>query len=498
MMRCIAALAIVGMAGGLLAGDTMAGLLRLETPKPIDSKYQRAVLDYELQLTQLRQRLAVRAGTSMKRILLSANVLIVNRGRAEAITVGDAIYIDIALLDLLTELSFEIAVANVKSDPYHQLEFNLAYAVALNSDKLLPAIDPHQTADLSEEQWKHLWREMEQVRGITFGSILAFILAHEMSHLELRHAALVDREFPNEASRITDNPKWIAHRRRMELEADALGARTCIEALFIPAQFTMWLDLNEIRRRYYGLSPEYPTSAQRLAKIQIVHDELISQEKQVGDFRQFAPLPPDRDVAAHDYAMFLTEYRRVREMRRNLLRGLDEQIAVLRGQGDTLQEVAEYVVAWVDLQKALLSGANNRAPLDEALAIIRAEEDHSKIDAAKLGHLLEAAQMRDLALLSLQLQLEAESVDWVGFAQQVEIIQASQGQLADGIDFTYLLTNTHYRWEAEMLRALQRALPDTEVAAKEIQPLDLKSPPRQPLPTFEERMRILSLWDGSY
>ena len=43
---------------------------------------------------------------------------------------------------------------------------------------------------------------------------------------------------------------------------------------------------------------------------------------------------------------------------------------------------------------------------------------------------------------------------------------------------------------------MQQALPDTEVAAKAVKPLDLDSPLFQPQPTFEERLRKDPLTDA--
>ena len=494
MIGYAAALAIA-CAAGLPQDDAMVEGLHLETPKP-DAEFQQARSDYELHLTQLRQRLAVRASPSMRRLVLSTPVLITNRGRAEAVTVGDTIYIDIALLDLVYELSFEVAVSHVKADLYHQLEFTLAYASALNGDKLLPQTDRHNTARYTEEQNKYLWQEMEIARVVTFDNILGFVLAHEIAHLELGHQARVERDFPQQAHRTMDNAAWIAARRKMELEADSVGSRTCIDALLVPAQVLVWFDLNEIRRRYYGVAPEYPTMTQRLDTIQVVCDELMG-ENELGDLRQFAPLAPHRDVAAVDYAMFLEEYRRVRALRSKLLITLDEQLADLLGQGESVADAAEYVIGSVQLQRAMLRGATNPAPLEDALAIARTEGGPSEAEIAKLSPLFEAAGMQELALFALETQLTSEPVDWPALAQHIDVVRSSQGQLADGIDFKHLLTNTCFRWLPEMFDALKEALPDTETAAKALEPRSLEIPlPLQP--TLEERLDALRVWDGSF
>ena len=87
MIRHVAVLALACVTSGMQVGGAMAQHLALETPRPVDGAYQGSLLEYDQNLTHRRQLLAVRAPTNMKRLLLSTEVLIVNRGRAEAITV---------------------------------------------------------------------------------------------------------------------------------------------------------------------------------------------------------------------------------------------------------------------------------------------------------------------------------------------------------------------------------------------------------------------------
>lgn len=484
----------------LVSNDAMSQsyTVFLEKPREFDNSYQRDHAEYSEQIKQLQHILSIRAEKDMKALLRSTQVRIINRGKAEAFARDKAIYFDIALLNLLSHFSDELSLAEVKNDLYHQLEFNLAYAAALNGDKKLPLLDPHNTVKHTDEQNAYLWKEKLRSEKVIFTNILGFILAHEFSHLKLDHENAVKQEFPEEQARSQNNAKWTRWRRKIELEADKMAARVCLNSTIQPAQLISWLDLNEIRRRYYGKSIEYPTTAQRLAVIQEAYEEVIGKDTLKGDLRDLNPLPPHRDVAQTDYNLFLDEFRKVRAFRQSLLIQIDQTMAEFVKDKFSAREISEAFFVLVERQKNLLWGAENNDALEEVIWRIAASEDHIKIDIPEIKSLLEKAGIGEYALAMIIERLEQEPVDWGAIGEYLNVLKAAPRQFYDGITYEYLLTNTYLRWYPELFVAIQAVLPDAEARAKRLKPYRLDRPIRQPLPTYEEKLKILRTWDGKY
>lgn len=472
--------------------------LDLEKPREYDASYQRDFAEYSQRIKQLQHILSVRADKEMKALLRSTRTRIINRGRAEAFSKGKMIYFDIAILDLLAQFSDELSLAEVKSDSYHQLTFNLAYAAAINGDKMLPLLDPHNTVNNSQEQWRYLRNEKLRSQKVIFDNILGFILAHEMSHLKLNHENIIKREFPEEQARHTGNSKWNRLRRNMELTADDTAARLCINSLIQPVQLLPWLSLNEIRRRYYGISAEYPTSAQRIAVIQKAYLDIIGADALRGDLRDSAPLPPHRDVAQLDYKLFLDEFRKVRAFRQSMLIEIDKIMASFLKDKFPVNEVATAFYVLVERQRDLLKGVKHEDVLDQVIRLISASEDQTKIDVGSAKSLLEKVGIGEYALAMIYDRLEQNPVDWKAIGEHLKILKKGPSQLYDGITYDYLLANTFLRWLPEVFAAIQALLPKKESRAKNLKSYRLNQPVRQPLPTYAEKLQILRSWDGKY
>jgi len=472
--------------------------LYLETPRDLNEAYQRDHAEYTRRIQQLQYLLSVRADESLKRLLLSTRVLIVNRGRAEAFSIANVIYFDMAVLGLLAHFSDELSLAEVKSDAIHQLEFNLAYAAALNGDKTLALLDPYNTMVYTEEQKAYLWKGKLRAEEVIFDHILGFILAHEISHLVLGHEQAVQKEFPDEQTRNTSNPHWNRRRREMELAADEMAARICLNALIQPAQLVPWLDLNEIRRRYYGKSPEYPTAAQRIAVIQKASAEIIGMDALGGDLRDFKPLAPHRDVAQTDYNLFLDEFLKVRAFGQTLLSGIDQTMAALLKKPYSSQQIASTFVVWVEQQKDLLKGAEHKDVLDELIQLVSSAINETQIDQSAVKSLLEKAGIGPYARAMLIDLLEENPVDWNQIAGHLDVLKAAPEQFLLGITYDYLLANTALRWHPDLFAALQAALPETDAKAKRLRPYRLDQPLRPPPPTFDQRVNVLKTWNGEY
>jgi hypothetical protein len=472
--------------------------LHLETPRNLNEAYQRDHAEYTRRIQQLQYLLSVRADESLKRLLLSTQVLIVNRGRAEAVSSANVIYFDIAVLDLLAHFSDELSLAEVKSDAIHQLEFNLAYATALNGDKTLALLDPHDTMVYTEEQKAYRLKEKLRSEEVIFEHILGFILAHEISHLALGHEQAVQKEFPDEQMRNTSNPHWNRWRRKIELAADEMAARICLNALIQPAQLVSWLDLNEIRRRYYGKSPEYPTTAQRIAVIQKVSAEIIGKDTLGGDLRDFSPLAPHRDVIQIDYNLFLDEFLKVSAFGQMLLSNIDQTMAPLLKKPYSSHQIVSTFVVLVEQQKDLLKGSEHKEVLDELIQLVSSAVNEIQINLSVVKSLLEKAGIGPYALAMLIERLEENPVDWNQIAGPLDVLKAAPKQFLSGITYEYLLANTALRWHPDLFSALQAVLPETDAKAKRLKPYRLDQPLRLPPPTFEQRVIVLKTWNREY
>jgi hypothetical protein len=472
--------------------------LYLETPRRLEESYQRDHAEYARHIQQLQYLLSVRADESIKQLLLSTQVRIVNRGRAETFSSANVIYFDMAVLDLLAHFSDELSLAEVKSDAIHQLEFNLAYASVLNGDKTLALLDPYNTMVYTEKQKAYLWKEKLQAEEVIFDNILGFILAHEISHLALEHEQAVQKEFPDEQTRNTSNPHWNRRRREMELAADEMAARICLNAIIQPAQLVPWLHLNEIRRRYYGKSAEYPTTAQRIAMIQKAYAEIVGMDTLGGDLREFKPPAPHLDVAQTDYNLFLDEFRKVRAFRQTLLSSIDQAMATLVKKKYPLEQIASTFVVLVEEQRDLLKGAGHKEVIEELIKLVSGTGDKPPIDMSVVKSLLEKAGIGPYARAMLFDLLEQNPVDWIQMAGHLSILERVPEQFLYGLTYDYLLANTVLRWHPDAFAALQAALPEMEVKAKQLKSYRLDKPLRRPLPTFEQRVKVLKTWSGEY
>ena len=487
-------LAVAGF--GMVTSKSYA--LQLEAPRVLDEQYQEDRAEYTEKIRQLRYLLSVRAKAAEKKVLLGARIYILNLGRAEAYTKGDAVYIDMGLLDLLSQFADELSLADVKHDALHQMEFNLVYAAALNGDKQLPLLDAMNTVALTEDQNLYLWKAKLRSEHIIFDNLLGFVLAHEFSHLILRHRERIANEFPEEGSRTTANPAWNRARRTMELEADEAAARLCLNALIQPAQLVAWLDLNETRRRYYGVSAEYPTSAQRIAVLQRVHEEIVGKSDLGPDLRNFIPLPPGQNVTQTDYLMYLSEFRKVRQYRQTLLVSIDREVLDLLAKGDTTDEALAVFIAYVEQQKDLLRGAKNKEALAELKASFPPGAASPSRPAAEISELIKNAGIGPYAETWLLGLLQADTPDWSQIGPAIELLEGDRSQFLLGIDYEYLLANTVLRWDPEIFARLQAMLPDTEVKARSLKPYVLDRPLYPDRPSFTERIEVLRQWNGVY
>jgi len=482
-----------------LIGTSGSFALQLEEPRALDETYQRDRAEYSKKIRELRYELSVRAGGRARKVLLGTQVYIVNLGRAEAYAKGDAIYFDMALLDLLSHFADELSVAEIKQDVIHQLEFNLAYAVALNYDKQLELLDPYNTVPLTEAQNLYLWNAKLQAEAVIFDNLLGFILAHEFSHLIHRHRQTLAHDFPDEGSRTSANPAWTHARRAAELEADEMAAQLCLNALIQPAQVLPWLLLTQIRRRYYGQSAEYPTPAQRIAVIQKVYEKFASVAELGGDLRDFAPLPPDKDVTQVDYQLFLTEFRKVRKYRQTLLAAMDRAVVDTLKDGHPRSEALAVFIAYMEQQKDLLAGAAHQNVLAKLRGLVAsAEAGTTPQQIADISNLVKQAGIGPHAKVWLLGLLDRETVDWPLLAGALELLQGKNSQFLLGLTYDYMLANSVLRWDPGIFAQLQGMLPDTERKAKQLKPFVLDKPVYQARPSFAARVEILRQWNGKY
>lgn len=478
-------------------GKSQSYPFHLEKKRELDNNYQKDKIGYDLKIDQTRQILSVRAGKAIKQVISSAPVQIVNRGRAEALAVGNAIYIDIALLDLLSHFSDELSLAEVKQDPYHSLEFNLTYAVSLNGDKTLQLISAYNTLKLSQEQYDYLWNTKLIEQEVIFNQILGFILAHEISHIVLNHEKKIEEGFPVAGDRTIENPHWNKIRREEELEADSLASFICLKSLIQPAQLIPWLDLYEIRQRFYGRSSEYPTTTQRISVINKVYQMLIDKNKLSGDLMEFKPLPPHRDLFQGDYYMFLNEFQKVRKYRQMLLMGIDESVVSLIRNNVSLEEAVNTFIVLIEQQKDLLRGAKNKDAIRKLSDLIP-NDKASSFDRDQMITLLHQAGIGSFALALLEGIVSQNEIDWDEVKGYLSMLNQPAAQFLDGIMYDYFVANSAVRWYPEAFEMLRKILPENEKKAKSFKPYQIGHPTRNPLPSFEEQIKALKNWDGNY
>jgi hypothetical protein len=472
--------------------------LPLEKPRVADSSYQRDRAEYSRVIKQLQHILATRANQKIRQKLLGVSIMIANRGRAEIFALDDAIYVDISLLDLLQRYADELSVAEIKNDPFLHLEFNLAYAVALNGDKQLRYLDPYNSAVFNDEQKQHLWEAKLRAEKIVFENTLGFMIAHEISHLLLDHNKIIHEMFPDPESRNDNNPTWIRVRREIELAADELGSRICLNATVQPAQLLPWLGLNEIRRRYYGKSAEYPTSAQRIAIIDNVYNEMVGGQHQMGDLQQFAPLAPHKDILQGDYHLYLDEFRSVRRFGQNFLISIDELIAYLLKQRVPFQDIAEYVVFYIAAHKELLVRSADPKTVDRLIKLVSGTMTDTPLDQAQFIAILGETGISDDARELFLQELSNDPVNTEALLTYLELLKSERSQYDLGLRYDYLLANTYFRWFPELFAELIAALPVEEISARSLKPFVIGQPIVREPPSYLEKLNILRIWDGRY
>lgn len=472
--------------------------LLLEHKRKVDDSYKRDNSTYTKSIRQTQHILSVRADAETRKKLLSTKIHIVNRGKSDIFSMQDSIYIDIALLDLLNRFSDELSIATIKNDSIHQMEFNLAYAVALNGNKKLPYLDAYNTAKLSKEQVQMLWEAKQRAETVIFESILGFMIAHEFGHLQLSHDNIINTSFPDNESRTINNPKWIRIRREMELSADHFASQLCLNALIQPAQTLTWLDLNEIRRRYYGKSAEYPTTAQRIAVIDNVYNEIVGDRNKTGDLRTLSPLAPDRDVLQVDYNLFLDEFQKVRIFSQTFLIQLDSIIAELLKQHYTTRQVSDYIVAYIQGYRELLAGAEKPDIIISLQKMTSDAKGKKHFNKEKFVSLLNEAGIGENANALLQSELELEPLNMNTIETYIDVLKVKPTQFRDGITFRYLFSNTYFRWFPELFEDLLKSLPEEETKARALKPYVLGIPIVSELPSHMEKLNTLRYWDGNY
>lgn len=472
--------------------------LALEKSRAADSKYQSDRSEYNRLIKQIQHILSVRANHKARQKLLGVKINIINRGRAEIFALQDAVYIDIALLDLLERYADELSVAQIKNDPLLHLEFNLSYAVALNGNKLLRYLDPYNTANLSREQWSLLWNAKKRAEKVIFENTLGFMIAHEMSHLLLDHNTTIQKMFPDMESRTDSNPAWIRTRRGIELAADQLASKLCLDALFQPAQLLPWLSLNEIRRRYYGKSAEYPTSAQRIAIINEVYNEIVGIENSGGDLREVGPLAPHKDVLQGDYHLYLEEFRGVRNFSQAFLVEIDNIIAGFLKQEAALKDIAEYIIFYIGAHKELLVSSRNPKSLDNLIELVEATNENSSLNKTLFISLLaEIDVSENVTELFLQ-ELDFEPIGTEAILTYLSLLKTERGQYDLGLGYDYLLANTYFRWFPELFTEMINTLPKSEISARKLKPYVLGEPIIREPSSYIDKLNLLRVWNGEY
>lgn len=468
-------------------------------PRQFDDSYQQDMLEYLRIMRGILRLLSVRNDSEVRGLLLMLPLRIMNRGRVEVFVLRGTIYIDIAFLDLLWLFSFEQGVADVKQDPYHMLEFNLAYAVSLHTRIPLEQLDPYNSAALSEAQFRQLWEDALNVQQIAFESTLAFTLAHEVGHLVLDHKDEAREMFPNPETHRPDNSDWVFWRRQTELAADRFAILLSLDANYQPAHVIPWLDLVEIRRSFYGRSAEYPTPGQRESMIYSVYNERFGGDGiEMNDFPRVDPLPPDRNISQVNRMQNLDNVRRIRTFRRNFLAELDTQVGQLIGQGVDIDLAAEVFIHQVEAYRMLLYGAENPKAIEEALSLIDTAEKVDQEFTEDLRVLFEQAFSMPEPVNLLSADLEVEPIDFEKLRQLLEWAKEGFPIFADALELKYLMANTRFRWEPLVFQKMLNQIPESSRIHLHLAPYHPGEPIRPRHLTTEERIEVLKRWNGSY
>jgi len=475
----------------MLGEDDWPRPLALDTPRAFDDDYRTSIADYMFRIQSLLRLLAIRASPDVRAALARTPIRVVNRGRTEAFVIGTTIHVDVAFLDLLGFFAFEQAVGEVKSDSFHVLEFHVAYAAALATNRRLDPLEVYNTAALSVAQFRRLWNETQVWAATTFDSILGFVLAHELGHLVLRHATAVDGDPPGASGAAGG----ALRRRELELEADRFAASLCLDALLPPAHMVAWFHSTELRRLHYGFSGDYPSPKQRDAAIQSVYADRLPGYATM-PWTSIPPLPPDRDMAQVDPLTSLRSVREVRQFRQQLVCMFDGYVDALLQSGEPLSVVAALGLDFIEGWRRLLEGVPNSAPLSQALALIDRRPSATP-DIAELGALVDQAGLAPPAVELLRSAL-SEPVDWDTARGWLELACHPRQQFALGVELDYVLANTKHRWDVRVFAALRDAAPADARRVHRLKPHALEGPLSRQRLGLEERIAALKQWDGVY
>lgn len=480
--------------------ESVTETLILEKPRSFDSSYQTDAESYKRQMELILQRLAVRATGETKAALQALKTRIINRGKTEAFVLGDTAYTDIALLDLLSLFALEYGIAEVKSDGYHILEFEVAYSVALHTDKRLEGVNPYNHTRLTDEQFRTLWADVLTYQNVFFSNALAFVVAHELGHLILQHQENLNHEFPSEETREGARGSWDRRRREMELEADRFAAEFTLNALFQPANILPWFGLNEVRRSYYGVSREYPSPGQREAAIRAVYEELQTKGTMATlDVSWPEPLAPHSDMRRVDRIEGLKRIREVRDFRREFLAAVDEELGRLLSVGVAVDEAVSVMTETVERNKGILQGScKDHSALSEVLLILDAGDPVSEEQVGTIRALIEkACPDSDRLPITLEL-LDCEPVDWSEVKNTIRLMTKQRPEFAMAIEWKYMLANTRFRWEPTAFDAYVRAVNAATNQHFTFKPYNVGVPLRRPPPAHEDVTETLLAWDGIY
>lgn len=473
----------------------------LEQPRPFDDAYQKDHDRYMADIQAALKRLAVRADSNVKETIKNIKVRINNRGRSEVLTVENKIYFDIAILDLLKHAALEFAIADVNVDDYHVLEFHVSYSVALSTDKLLKGIDPYNHARIEKEQFETLWEDVKRYQQVFYHNCLAFILAHEIGHIVLGHNEKLQREFPNENSKKSNPEKWNRLRQEMELATDDFSAEVSLRSFHQPANILPWLTLVDIRRIFYGSSPEYPAPTQREATIRgVYHRWMKAGLFPESEYVWPAPLRPDRDMTKVDKLVGLKNIQEVRTFRRNFLSVIDGQLIELLNAESAPEVATAAIVEEVETNRRIL-GSECEKP--DKLGTLISEIDKSTsggpIDRDKIQSLVNQACRTEDRRNYLLRFLKEEPVNWEAMKNTAALLKNSRPELSDAIQWRHILARTLVRWYPDIYRAYINAVATSTGEKYPYRPYTVGQPLRQAPPSNQEMLDFLSYrWNGSY
>jgi hypothetical protein len=472
----------------------------LEKARPFDDAYQKDRDRYLSDIHSVLKRLAIRADEAVKDKIGSIKVHVNNRGRAGVITIKDTIYFDIAILDLLEHAALEYAIADVNGDDYHVLEFHVAYSVALSTDKILRGVNPYNHASFEEEQKKTLWEDVNRYQQIFYRNCLAFILAHEIGHVVLRHNEQINAEFPTEEQKKADLTAWNKRRREIELAADDFAAELSLRTFYQPANIVPWFTLVDTRRTFYGSSPEYPNPKQREAAIRAVYQRWMDAGLwPESEYAWPDPLRPDRDMTKVDKIIGLKNIREVRTFRRDFLAAIDRQMIELINSGARSDIAAAAAVEVVERNRRIL-GTECESPekLDELIREIENTPSVEKIEQARVRSLIElACQGKDRREYLLSL-LEEDPVNWTEVKGTAALLKNSRPEFADAIQWRHILARTVVRWYADIYKAYLQAVATQTGQKFHYEPYTIGKPLRKAPPSDQEMLEFLRNWNGSY